>query len=231
MIDLKRSENEAEENLGHICLRCIKCARQQFVFLSARYDLLWVLHILIEQTNANPNLSLHCMVHLNHCLDMLPLHDASLHHVLWQKLLWWKLQFQTRVEKATRHFRPGHPDQEHIQCLQALQNQVWGYNIHQLSYSNRSYKDGIRKAGADASIFGKIYSQEFKNVYLFQESGPQLILQLHIVLSTGNIGGTTQQISIVISFVSLALASSRAFFIQRDIKRADGDPSLHMVIR
>ena len=166
------------------------------------------------------------MVHLNHCLDILSLHDASLHHVLWQKL-----QFQTRIEKCHPSLPPGHPNQEHVQCLQALRNQVWGYNVHQISHSNWSYKDGIRKAGFDGSIFGEIYSQEFAYVYLSQESGPQLVLQLHIILCTGNIGGTTQQISIIISFVSLALASSRAFFIQRDMKRADGDPTLHMIIR
>ena len=64
-----------------------------------------------------------------------------------------------------------------------------------------------------------------------QESGPQLLLQLHIVLCTGNIGGSTQKISIIISFVSLTVASCRAFFVQRDTARADAEPTLHMMLR
>ena len=64
-----------------------------------------------------------------------------------------------------------------------------------------------------------------------QESGPQLLLQLHIVLCTGNIGGLTQQISIIISFVSLTVAACRAFYVQRDPARADAEPTLHMMIR
>jgi hypothetical protein len=64
-----------------------------------------------------------------------------------------------------------------------------------------------------------------------QESGPQLLLQIHIILCTGNIGHISQKISICISFISLVVAASRAFFIMRDEKRADPEPSLHMMIR
>ena len=69
------------------------------------------------------------------------------------------------------------------------------------------------------------------NLLYIQESGPQLLLQLHIVSCTGYIGGTTQCISIVISFVSLTLAACRAFFVQRDPARADPEPTLHMMLR
>ena len=67
--------------------------------------------------------------------------------------------------------------------------------------------------------------------FYIQESAPQLLLQLHIVCCTGNIGGTTQCISIVISFVTLTVAACRAFFVQRDPARADPEPTLHMMLR
>ena len=64
----------------------------------------------------------------------------------------------------------------------------------------------------------------------FLESGPQLQLQLHIILSTGR-PTKTQVVSIVISTLSLTLASSRAFFVQRSQELADPEPSIHMILR
>ena len=63
----------------------------------------------------------------------------------------------------------------------------------------------------------------------FLESGPQLQLQLHITLSTGR-PTVTQMVSIVISTLSLTLASCRAFYVQRSPNLADPEPNIHMIL-
>ena len=63
----------------------------------------------------------------------------------------------------------------------------------------------------------------------FLESGPQLQLQLHIILSTGR-PTKTQMVSIVISTLSLTLASCRAFYVQRSWEFADPEPNIHMIL-
>ena len=62
----------------------------------------------------------------------------------------------------------------------------------------------------------------------FLESGPQCVVQLKIILSTGSIS-YAQIVSIPVSVFSLAWASSRAYFIQRDQDKSDPDPELNMV--
>jgi len=69
----------------------------------------------------------------------------------------------------------------------------------------------------------------FIEAYL--ESGPQLLTQFHVITCTGHYGRSVQHISMLISFFSLSLAATRTFFIQRDPRNADPDPSPHMVIR
>ena len=64
----------------------------------------------------------------------------------------------------------------------------------------------------------------------FLESGPQLQLQLHIILSTGR-PTKTQMVSIVLSTLSLTLASCRAFYVQRSRELADPEPNIHMILR
>ena len=64
----------------------------------------------------------------------------------------------------------------------------------------------------------------------FLESGPQLQLQLHIILSTGR-PTKTQVGSIVLSTLSLTLASCRAFYVQRSREFADPEPNIHMILR
>ena len=64
----------------------------------------------------------------------------------------------------------------------------------------------------------------------FLESGPQLQLQLHIILSTGQ-PTVTQVVSIVLSSLCLTLASCRAFYVQRSPKLADPQPSFNMTLR
>ena len=64
----------------------------------------------------------------------------------------------------------------------------------------------------------------------FLESGPQLQLQLHIILSTGR-PTKTQLFSIVLSTLSLTLASCRAFYVQRSRELSDPQPNIHMILR
>ena len=44
-------------------------------------------------------------------------------------------------------------------------------------------------------------------------------------------GTTSQKISMVISLISLVVAASRAFFILREERTADPEPSPHMLLR
>jgi len=62
----------------------------------------------------------------------------------------------------------------------------------------------------------------------FCEAGPQLVLQTHIVACTGQFS-RQQQVTSIISLISLTWSSSRAFFILRDSNYADADPNLKMV--
>jgi hypothetical protein len=67
-------------------------------------------------------------------------------------------------------------------------------------------------------------------MYDVQESGPQLLLQIHIILCRGDITNT-QIITITVSLISLTVAACRGFFMKRDAKRADPEPSPHMMLR
>ena len=62
----------------------------------------------------------------------------------------------------------------------------------------------------------------------FSEAGPQTVIQLVNIFSTGRIS-TDQMISIPISILSLAWGSSRAFFILRKRDEADPDPGFGLV--
>ena len=60
------------------------------------------------------------------------------------------------------------------------------------------------------------------------EAGPQILIQMHIVLSTGEIS-TIQAISMGSSLFTITLAASRGFYVQRPKKYADPEPSLQMI--
>ena len=60
------------------------------------------------------------------------------------------------------------------------------------------------------------------------EAGPQLLIQMHIVLCTGEIS-TIQAISMCSSLLTLTLAASRGFFVQRPKKFADPEPRPKMI--
>ena len=63
----------------------------------------------------------------------------------------------------------------------------------------------------------------------FTEAGPQSVVQLVIILSTGRIS-TAQKVSLPISICSLTIASSRAFFIQRSRDERDPDPAIKTLL-
>ena len=63
----------------------------------------------------------------------------------------------------------------------------------------------------------------------FMEGGPQSIVQLVIVLSTGRIS-YAQWVSIPMSIISLAWSSSRVYFILRTPDDSDPDPEFMMVL-
>ena len=60
------------------------------------------------------------------------------------------------------------------------------------------------------------------------EAGPQILIQMHVVLSTGEIS-TIQAISMGSSLFTITLAASRGFYVQRPKKYADPEPSLQMI--
>ena len=60
-------------------------------------------------------------------------------------------------------------------------------------------------------------------------SGSQLVLQLHVILCTGQVLPISI-LSITVSFINLSLAACRAFFMLRDPRHSDPDPSLHMLL-
>ena len=64
----------------------------------------------------------------------------------------------------------------------------------------------------------------------YLESGPQVLVQLHIVTCTGRVG-TTQLVSMCSSIVMLSLTSARAFYIQRDVVHSEPSPSPHMLLQ
>ena len=60
------------------------------------------------------------------------------------------------------------------------------------------------------------------------EAGPQLLLQCHIVLSTGQISNL-QAVSMTSSVLTLTLAAARGFYMQRSREFSDPEPSLQAV--
>ena len=63
------------------------------------------------------------------------------------------------------------------------------------------------------------------NCCCFQESGPQFLLQLHIILCTGQTGTTSQKISMIISLVSVEPAIFRCSVVLiYKLELPDGDP-------
>ena len=106
-----------------------------------------------------------------------------------------------------------------------IKNLYYGYKLYKLRYGMNDFKS--KNAKKVEEIQHQVGSAGMFESFL--ESGPQSVVQIKIVLSTGHIS-TAQKISIPISILSLAWASSRAYFIQRDADKSDPDPEIKMVL-
>ena len=83
-------------------------------------------------------------------------------------------------------------------------------------FDDRNWKD-VEEIQDQAGTAGMFES--------FTEAGPQSVIQLVIILSTGRIS-TAQKFGLPLSVISLTMASSRAFFIQRSRDERDPDPAM-----
>ena len=106
--------------------------------------------------------------------------------------------------------------------------------LYSLYLANKLRKLRYGKTNFDASNSAKveaILSEVAKSSFLesYFEAGGQATLQLIIILSTGQ-ASISQQISIVLSLLSLAWGASRGYFHQRSQDAADPDPAFLMVV-
>ena len=86
--------------------------------------------------------------------------------------------------------------------------------------------DASNSAKVEA-ILNEVAKSSFLESYF--EAGGEATLQLIIIFSTGQASGS-QQISIVVSLLSLTWGASRGYFNQRSQNAADPDPALLMVV-
>ena len=87
-------------------------------------------------------------------------------------------------------------------------------------FDDRNWKD-VEEIQDQAGTAGMFES--------FTEAGPQSVIQLVIILSTGRIS-TAQKFGLPLSVISLTMASSRAFFIQRSRDERDQDPAMKTLL-
>ena len=87
-------------------------------------------------------------------------------------------------------------------------------------FDDRNWKD-VEEIQDQAGTAGMFES--------FTEAGPQSVIQLVIILSTGRIS-TAQKFGLPLSVISLTMASSRAFFIQRSRDERDPDPAMKTLL-
>ena len=158
-------------------------------------------------------------------------------HVLWARMtffLMWNpflahlLAFLFTLFKSTwsknEEFDPIHELKRLVFFLPfvtPIKNVYYGIKLYRLRFGMGDFEaknaKEVERIQQEAGFAGMYES--------FLESGPQAVLQMKIILSTGSVS-VFQIISVVISIVTLALASSRAFFIQRDKDSSDPDPDL-----
>ena len=105
-----------------------------------------------------------------------------------------------------------------------IKNLIYAIRLYRLGFGMRCFEsinaaevEDIQQKAGSASVLESVL-----------EAGPQTVVQLRIVLSTGRIS-YAQRVSIPISIFSLAWASSRAYFIERDEDNRDPDPEIKMV--
>ena len=110
--------------------------------------------------------------------------------------------------------------------LTPLKNIFYAWKLYSLRFGMHDFES--KNAKEVETILHKAGSAGMYESFL--ESGPQCVVQLKIILSTGSIS-TAQKISLPISIFSLTWASSRAYFIQRDEDNSDPAPELKMAMR
>ena len=106
-----------------------------------------------------------------------------------------------------------------------IKNLYYAFKLYKLRFGMKDFES--KNAGRVEEIQHQIGSAGMFESFL--ESGPQSVVQIKIVLSTGHISDA-QKISIPISILSLAWASSRAYFIQRDEDNSDPDPEIRATL-
>ena len=99
------------------------------------------------------------------------------------------------------------------------------WRLYKLQFSMKGFEDknmgeveGIQEKAGAAVMYES-----------FTEAGPQSVVQLVIILSTGRIS-IAQKVSLPISICSLTMASSRAFFIHRSWDERDPDPAIKTLL-
>ena len=114
----------------------------------------------------------------------------------------------------------------HIPFLLPLKNLKSTYTLYGLRFGLSGFEaknsKKVEKIQQEAGLAGMYES--------FTEAGPQSVLQLVIIFSTGKIS-TAQKFSIPFSVFTLSWAAARAFFIQRSLKEADPNPEMSTVLQ
>ena len=112
----------------------------------------------------------------------------------------------------------------HLPFVVPIKNIYNAYRLFQMGFGteqmDETFWEEVEKIQYEAGMIGMQES--------FMEAGPQSVVQLVIVFSTGRIS-TAQMVSIPLSIFSLAWASSRVFFILRKRDEADPDPKFKLV--
>ena len=112
----------------------------------------------------------------------------------------------------------------HLPFVVPIKNIYNAYRLFQMGFGTEQmdeiFWEEVEKIQYEAGMIGMQES--------FMEAGPQSVVQLVIVFSTGRIS-TAQMVSIPLSIFSLAWASSRVFFILRKRDEADPDPKFKLV--
>ena len=113
----------------------------------------------------------------------------------------------------------------HLPFVVPIKNLYNAYRLYQLGFGTKHFDEKnwrkVERIQNEAGMKGMHES--------FEEAGPQAIVQLVIVFSTGLIS-TAQKVSIPISIFSLAWGSSRVFFILRTRNESDPDPNVMMIL-
>lgn len=114
----------------------------------------------------------------------------------------------------------------HIPFLLQLKNLKSTFTMYEMKFGRSGFEaknsKKVEKIQREAGLAGMYES--------FTEAGPQSVLQLVIIFSTGKIS-TAQKFSIPFSVFTFAWAAARAFFIQRSIKEADPNPEMGTVLQ